>query len=92
MLYSKPLLFVAYLFFKIRNLAFYSYYVKQVESKCHQLGRTRWWRSRWMWSTSLSMDTSGYTFRHRTACRAPAESGQEDLTSGTEYIEPGKTR
>ena len=22
-------------------------------------GRTRWWRSRWMWSTSLSMETSG---------------------------------
>ena len=24
----------------------------------------------------------GYTFRHGSACRTPAESGQEDLTSG----------
>ena len=28
-----------------------------------------------------------YTFRHRGACRTPAESGQEYLTSGKEYIE-----
>ena len=28
-----------------------------------------------------------HTFRHRSACRTPAESGQEDLTSGKEYIE-----
>ena len=27
-----------------------------------------------------------YTFRHRCACRTPAESGQEDLTSGKEYM------
>ena len=27
-----------------------------------------------------------YTFRHRRACRTPAESGQEDLTSGKEYM------
>ena len=27
-----------------------------------------------------------YTFRHRSACRTPAESGQEDLTSGKEYV------
>ena len=32
-----------------------------------------------------------YTFRHRSACRIPAESGQEYLTSGKEYIEPCKT-
>ena len=32
-----------------------------------------------------------YTFRHRNACRTPAESGQEDLTSRKEYIEPCKT-
>ena len=31
-----------------------------------------------------------YTFRHRRACRTPANSGQEDLTSGKEYIEPCK--
>ena len=34
----------------------------------------------------------GYTFRHRSACRTPAESGQEHLTSGKEYIESQKTR
>ena len=33
-----------------------------------------------------------HTFRHRSACRTPAESGQEDLTSGKEYIDPRKTR
>ena len=32
-----------------------------------------------------------YTFRHRSACRTPAESRQEYLTSGKEYIEPHKT-
>ena len=33
-----------------------------------------------------------HTFRHRSAWRTPAESGQEDLSSGKEYIEPHKTR
>ena len=33
-----------------------------------------------------------YSFRHRRARRTPAESGQEDLTSGKEYIEPHKTQ
>ena len=33
-----------------------------------------------------------YTFRHRSACRAPAGSRQEYLTSGEEYREPHKTR
>ena len=32
-----------------------------------------------------------YTFRDRSARRTPAESGQEYLTSGKEYIEPPKT-
>ena len=32
-----------------------------------------------------------YTFRHRCACRTPAESRQEYLTSGKDYIEPRKT-
>ena len=32
-----------------------------------------------------------YTFRFRSACRTPAESGQEYLTSGKEYIEPHNT-
>ena len=32
-----------------------------------------------------------YTFRHRSACITPAESGQEYLTSGKEYIEPCRT-
>ena len=33
-----------------------------------------------------------YTCRHRSTCRTPAESGQEYLTSGKEFIEPHKTR
>ena len=33
-----------------------------------------------------------HTFRHRSARRPPAESRQEYLTSGKEYIEPWKTR
>ena len=33
-----------------------------------------------------------YTFRNRSACRTPAESGQEYLISGKEYIEPHKTQ
>ena len=33
-----------------------------------------------------------YTFRHRSACRRPAKSGQEHLTSRKEYIKPHKTR
>ena len=33
-----------------------------------------------------------YTFRHRSTCRTPGESGQEDLTSGKEYTEPHGTR
>ena len=33
-----------------------------------------------------------YTFRHRSACRTPAKSGQEYLTSGKEYIEACKTQ
>ena len=32
-----------------------------------------------------------YIFRHRSACRTPAESGQRYLTSGKEYIDPRKT-
>ena len=32
-----------------------------------------------------------YTFRNRSACRTPAERGQEYLSSGKEYIEPGKS-
>ena len=35
-------------------------------------------------------DTSGILLRHRSACRMPAESRQENLTSGKEYIEPRK--
>ena len=31
-----------------------------------------------------------YSFRHRSACRTLAESRQEDLTSGKEYIEHTK--
>ena len=34
----------------------------------------------------------GYIFRHRSAWRIPAESGQEYLTSRKEYIELHKTQ
>ena len=33
-----------------------------------------------------------YTFRHRSVCGTPAESRQEYLTSGKEYIDPRKTQ
>ena len=33
-----------------------------------------------------------YTFRHRSAGRTPAESGQEYLTRGKEYIDHAKLR
>ena len=33
-----------------------------------------------------------YIFRHRSACRTPAERGQEYPTSGKEYIDPHRTR
>ena len=33
-----------------------------------------------------------YTFRHRSACRTPAESWPEYLTRGKECIEPHKTQ
>ena len=33
-----------------------------------------------------------HTFRHRSACRTPAESGQEYLTSGKGCIDPPKLR
>ena len=32
------------------------------------------------------------TFRHRSACRTPAENREEYLTSGKEYIDPRKTQ
>ena len=31
-----------------------------------------------------------YTFRHRSACRTPAERGQEYLSRGKEYMSRGK--
>ena len=33
-----------------------------------------------------------YTFRHKSACRMPGESGQEYLTRRKEYIDPRKTQ
>ena len=44
-----------------------------------------------MWNTSLSMDNQEYTFRNKRVCRIPAESRQEYLITGKEYIEPHKT-
>ena len=37
-----------------------------------------------MWSTSLSMDTSGIHLKYRSACRTPNDSGQQDLELGWE--------
>ena len=33
-----------------------------------------------------------YNLRHTNACRTPAESRQEGLTSGKKYIDPRKTQ
>ena len=33
-----------------------------------------------------------YSFKHRSACRTPADSGQEFLTSGKEHKEPHKLK
>ena len=33
-----------------------------------------------------------YSFRHRSACKTPGESGQEYLTCRKEHIEPCKTQ
>ena len=52
---------------------------------------TRRQRSRWMCSTSLSTDTLGYTFKHESACRTPAEGEQVYLTSRKEYMDTHKT-
>ena len=92
MIYSKPLVFVAYLFLKIRNLAFYSYYVLQVESKCHKWGEQDGGGVGWHGVHLYPWIHQEYTFRHRNACRTPAESGQEYLTSEKGYIEPRKTQ
>ena len=54
-------------------------------------GRTRWWSS-WMCSTSLSTDISGMHLQTQKCLQNTAESGQEYLTSGKEYIEQWKTR
>ena len=43
------------------------------KSKAAFSQRTRWQRSRWVWSTSLSTDTSGIHLRHRSAGRTLAE-------------------
>ena len=40
----------------------------------------------------ISLHQSEYTFRLRSACRTPAESGQEYLTSEKEDIDPCKTQ
>ena len=45
-----------------------------------------------MWSTSLSMDTSGIHLQTQKCMQNTSESGQEYLISGEEYIEPCKTQ
>ena len=49
--------------------------------------------TRWTWSTSLCMDTSGIHLQTQKCVlrRTPADSRYEYLTSGKEYIDPRKT-
>ena len=49
-------------------------------------------KSRWTWVYLSPRIHQEHTFRHRSESSTPAESGQEYLTSGKEYIEPRKTR
>ena len=59
--------------------------LKACAPKDHSPERTKWQRNRWAWSTSPWIHQE-YTFRHKSAFRTPAESGQEYLTRGKEYI------
>ena len=54
--------------------------------------RTRWWRSRSTWSTSLSMDTSEIHLQTQKYIWNTNWERRKYLTSGKEYIEPHKTR
>ena len=51
----------------------------------------RWRTSRWCGIHLSLWIHQEYTFRHRSACRTPAESGEEYPTSGKEYIDSHKT-
>ena len=55
-------------------------------------GRTRWQRVGGRGVHLSPWIHQEYTFRHRSACRTPAESGQECLPSRKEYVDPHKTR
>ena len=55
-------------------------------------GRTRWWRNGGHGVYLSPWIHQKYTVRHRSACKTPAESGQECLTRGKEYIQPLTTR
>ena len=51
--------------------------------------RTRWWRSRWTWGTSLSMDTSGTQFQtqkclQNTSWEQTGVPDQQNLTQNLE--------
>ena len=43
-----------------------------------------------MWNISLSMDTSGTHLQTQKDLQTPAESRQEYLTTGKQYVEPCK--
>ena len=45
-----------------------------------------------MWSTSLSMDTSGIYLQTQECMTALAENRQEYLTGGQEYMDPRETQ
>ena len=77
---------VSSIYFNLQKELFLFLYLKHKYPE-----RTRRQRSRWTCSTSLTADISEYTFKHKSAFRTPAESGQVYLTSRKEYIDTHKT-
>ena len=55
------------------------------------LEEDKWWRSRRNGSSPLSTDVSGIHLQMQGSHGAPAESGQEPLTTQKEYTDPHKT-
>ena len=54
--------------------------------KYDRMERRRWWRSSGRGVHLSPRIYQEHTFRHRSACKTPAENGQEYLTNGKEYI------
>ena len=61
-------------------------------TKARERKRTRWWRSRWTGSTSLSMDTSVIHLQTQKCLQNTSWERTGVLTSGKEHIEPHKTQ